>query len=132
MVYILVEANLRVFCVFVCLFLFALPLEIQLLIKDGWVPIIPFDGYVRVVQLYIENNANKTNIFCFFREGYRAFVILPYLDLSVQSTFKVKLGVLDTSFIISQGRIQDFILGGAHLKNLRERREARKCLGYFV
>jgi hypothetical protein len=41
-------------------------LEIQLLIKDDWVPIIPFDGYVRVVQLYIENNANKTNISWFF------------------------------------------------------------------
>ena len=32
-----------------------------------------------------------------------------------------------------QGRIQDFKLGGAHLKkNCAERREARNCLGYFV
>ena len=77
MVYILVEANLPVFCGFFFGFLFALPLGIQLLIKDGWVPIIPFDRYVRVVQLYIESNANKTNISCFFREGYRAFVTLP-------------------------------------------------------
>ena len=33
---------------------------------------------------------------------------------------------------IVQGRIQDFKLGGAHLKNCAERREARKILGYFV
>ena len=32
----------------------------------------------------------------------------------------------------NQGRIQDFKLGGGHLKELRERREARKMLGYFV
>ena len=31
-----------------------------------------------------------------------------------------------------QGRIQDFKLGGAHLKNCAERRVARKFLGYFV
>ena len=31
-----------------------------------------------------------------------------------------------------QGRIQDFKLGGAYLKNGAERREARKLLGYFV
>ena len=31
-----------------------------------------------------------------------------------------------------QGRIQDFKLGGAHLKKLVERREARKLFGYFV
>ena len=31
-----------------------------------------------------------------------------------------------------QGRIQDFKLGGAHLKNCAERREARKFWGYFV
>ena len=32
-----------------------------------------------------------------------------------------------------QGRIQDFKLGGGRtLKNCAERREARKCLGYFV
>jgi hypothetical protein len=31
-----------------------------------------------------------------------------------------------------QGRIQDFKLGGAYLKNLRRAREARKLLGYFV
>ena len=31
-----------------------------------------------------------------------------------------------------QGRIQDFKLGGAHLKNCAEQREARTFLGYFV
>jgi hypothetical protein len=32
----------------------------------------------------------------------------------------------------TQGRIQDFKLGGAHLKYCAELREARKILGYFV
>jgi hypothetical protein len=36
------------------------------------------------------------------------------------------------SIMHNQGRIQDFKLGVAHLKKLRERREARKLLGYFV
>ena len=31
-----------------------------------------------------------------------------------------------------QGRIQDFKLGGAHLKNCAERREVRNLFGYFV
>ena len=36
------------------------------------------------------------------------------------------------SHIQQQGRIQDFKLGGPLKKNRAERREARKCLGYFV
>ena len=38
----------------------------------------------------------------------------------------------DNTFLIYQGRIQDFKLGGAHLKKLRQAREARKLFGYFV
>ena len=40
---------------------------------------------------------------------------------------------LDSSYVIHlQGRIQDFKLGGAHLKKLCRAEGARKLLGYFV
>jgi hypothetical protein len=50
-----------------------------------------------------------------------------------QNVIKMLQVLSDDQFAVFGGRIQDFKLGGAHLKkNCAEQREARTFLGYFV
>ena len=54
-------------------------------------------------------------------------------DIYFRELKKTGPNILSRSGICSlQGRIQDFKLGGAHLKNCAEQREARNVWGYFV
>ena len=64
---------------------------------------------------------------CFtLQDKHRGSLFFLFLEL-----LQIKF-IIDNNVCIFQGRIHDYKLGGAHLKNLRERREAWKCLGYFV